>query len=378
MKRWIQNILSPNTDKPSITQLDWMAVRNSPTKIVNRRRLLIGEKTIHKGRVTISDLGLEIPVETLLQARKLYGDAHPLEGGFSPQLAAIVYDITSDPNAMTLYFPLLSLLSESARDDFQNRVKDLIADSHFDIHVHSDNRAKVKDHPSCIAYMVAGHITEIFFYRQDIVEQFFMSPRSFNLYMTQRDYIADGGMAGGCYDPRTGSIKLVASRLFEGFYSAQPGVAPFIHEFGHMLDHFDVSTKTMASPNGLLPGMARSDAHLFSPIAREAFLKGKRLELERYQQAREYPPDEKHIPIGHPYVFQNDGEFLAGYLEMFFRNPNYFRDQNPDLYIGFQELLQQDPREYRKQDFMFYVDQNKAAYLLQGDPIPPAGLKVLE
>jgi len=123
-------------------------------------------------------------------------------------------------------------------------------------------------------------------------------------------------------------------------------VAPFLHEFGHMLDVCDAGTGGMRRSEGLLPGLSPSDGAIYTPEARRLFLKGKRLELERYLRhhntltlARGEPP-----PIGHPYVFQNDTEFIAGYLEMFFRNPHAFAEQYPDLYEGFMALFRQDPR----------------------------------
>ncbi|MEP6984765.1 MAG: hypothetical protein ABI970_04155, partial [Chloroflexota bacterium] len=78
---------------------------------------------------------------------------------------------------------------------------------------------------------------------------------------------------------------------------------------------------------------------------------------------------------GHPYVFQNNSEFIAGYLEMFFRNPHYFATQNPSLYSSFQLLFKQDPRDYWQADFPFYVEQNRAFYK-SGQRPHASGLKV--
>jgi hypothetical protein len=136
-----------------------------------------------------------------------------------------------------------------------------------------------------------------------------------------------------------------------------------------MLDFFDAGSGAMGRSAGLLPGLSPSDGAIYTPAARRLFLKGKRLELQRYLRhhahpsiyqdsaARGEPP-----PIGHPYVFQNDTEFIAGYLEMFFRNPHAFAEQNPDLYEGFMELFRQDPRRAWAADFPFYVDQNRKFY----------------
>ena len=73
------------------------------------------------------------------------------------------------------------------------------------------------------------------------------------------------------------------------------------------------------------------------------------------------PPGDP-LPVGHPYVFQNDTEFCAGYFEMFFRNPHYLAALNPDLHAGYVALFVYDPRTCWPQDFPFYVEQNRAFY----------------
>src|SRR5262249_49914517 len=81
------------------------------------------------------------------------------------------------------------------------------------------------------------------------------------------------------------------------------------------------------------------------------------------------------MPIGSPRVFQCDHDFIAGYLEMFFRTPHYFAAQNSTLYEAFCILLHQDPREYLPYDFSQYVDHNRAAYAASVD-LPPVGITV--
>jgi Mlc titration factor MtfA (ptsG expression regulator) len=105
------------------------------------------------------------------------------------------------------------------------------------------------------------------------------------------------------------------------------------------------------------------DVHL------DLWRRGKQRELKRYELLRSgHAPDK--LPIGHPYVFQNDGEFIAGYLEMFFRNPHYFAAQNEDLYQSFSQCLRQDPRRYWREDFPYYVKQNRDYYAKQRPPRP--------
>ena len=128
----------------------------------------------------------------------------------------------------------------------------------------------------------------------------------------------------------------------------------------------------MGRSEGLLPGLSPRDGSLFNPRARTLFINGKRLELERYLARYQGSSNSSSmLPIGHPYVFQNDGEFIAGYFEMFFRNPNYFASQNSDLYTAFVELFGYDPRNAWKQDFPFYIDQNRTFYLSGQRPWKP-------
>jgi Mlc titration factor MtfA (ptsG expression regulator) len=190
------------------------------------------------------------------------------------------------------------------------------------------------------------------------------------LYFTQKDFIRDGGAAGGNFSLEKGGIQLVLSRLFEGYNGKTPGVAPFLHEFGHLLDHFDAAQGRLSNSHGTLPGMRPDEGTIYSPKARELFMKGKALEMERYAylQERDYS-DDTPLPIGHPYVFQNNTEFIAGYFEMFFRNPHYFAEQNPDLYDSFVLTFGQDPRKVWIEDFPFYIQQNQGFY--QGGQRPP-------
>ena len=81
------------------------------------------------------------------------------------------------------------------------------------------------------------------------------------------------------------------------------------------------------------------------------------------------------LPIGHPYVFQNDTEFCAGYFEMFFRNPHHLAAHNPDLHAAYAALFGYDPRRCWPQDFPFYIEQNQAFYR-SGQRPWPAGITV--
>ena len=340
------------------------------------KSIKIGEKSYSTGVIHLDNIG-SMEIATLAEALKNYGKLHPSSDGFAPQFAALVYDVTAKIQCMQSYFPVTA--SQPGRGSFFQAAEFILNHANFRLSIRGSSGTDLTNTaPPSIRMLVAGHIAEILFKRPELLEQFFKNPRFFNVYMTAKAYTDAGGVAGGCYDPSSQSIKLKASRLYEGFYGMIPGVAPFIHEFGHMLDSFDINSSDMRTSTGLLPGMHRSDFDLYSHEARELFLSGKRLELERYDKVRKNQSvPQNEFPIGSPYVFQNDGEFIAGYLEMFFRNPNYFHQLNPTLYRAFEITFNQDPRKYWTYDFDFYIQENRTIYLSPNSNIPGSGFKVL-
>ncbi len=298
-----------------------------------------------------------------------------------PQLAYHVFAVTRRPSYIESYFPIVKSLDKEARRQFHEIIRRVMLHRGFDLQLRNAQRNNVIEMLPSLAYLVAGHIAEIFFYRRDILERLFNAGVRIWLYADQAAFVADGGVAGGCYNPQLRCVQLVVSRLFEGFNQPTAGVAPFLHEFGHLLDYFDAAhLRGSAISSGWLPGLRISDdmspsdsAEIFTAEARSAFVKGKRIEMQRYDRLADGEKAVDLLPIGHPYVFQNNSEFIAGYLEMFFRNPHYFATQNPDLYDGFSLLLRQDPRQYWETDFPFYVEQNRAFYL-SGQRPQPSGL----
>jgi hypothetical protein len=328
------------------------AVDYQPTSV---EHLEIGSNYLDlESLLTFDDSIGTIPAGKLLSAVKRYESVTNLS--CYPQLAAHLFAITRKPRLMNHYFPITRALERQQEAEFHRFVVSIAQNPAFNLQIFSGSWENSTSHlPPEAGYLVAGHIAEIFFYRTDLLDQFLSKKRGFYLYTTPKAFREGGGVAGGCYNPQRDAIQLVLSRLYEGFYQPTPGVAPFIHEFGHMLDH--------ASGNrGLIPGMTD---------VIDSFRAGKALELERYERVRQGQTDA--LPIGHPYVFQNDGEFIAGYLEMFFRNPHTFAAQNPALYEAFSGCLKQDPRQYWQQDFPYYVEQNRS-YYRSGQKPPKAGI----
>jgi len=290
-------------------------------------------------------------------------------GQCCPQPAALKFDATSNIRLLDPYFPIIYILHQAEVESFYQLLRRIVENPNFDLQlIGAKRRNLTAEMPASARHLVAGHLAEVYFFRQELLARFLSTPRHIQLYATPEAFQQDGGAAGGCYNPARESIQLVLSRLFEGFNGAAPGVCPFLHELGHMLDHFDAGRGAMGRCEGLYPSLRLSDNRWLNPLARELFLKGKRIELDRYLM-RQAGDISQPIPIGHPYVFQNDGEFLAGYLEMFFRNPHYFAAQNSGLFMAYVELFGYDTRRAWAEDFPHYVNANRSFYA--SGQVPP-------
>jgi hypothetical protein len=294
------------------------------------------------------------------------------DGTCQPQAAALEFDARGDVCALHRYFPLTRFLRDEL-PGFEALLREIVEHPHFDVRLFGEQRADLTGRlPRSARYLLAGHTAETFFYRRDILARFFSAPRHFHLYTTARAYQHDGGHAGGQYHSEREAVQLVLARLFEGFNGPTPGVAPFLHEFGHMLDFFNPASGAMRrDSDGMLPGLRSTDGAIFTPRARELFIEGKRIELHRYRVRSNRLETRDPLPIGHPYVFQNDAEFCAGYFEMFFRNPHYFAQQNPDLFNAYVALFGYDARWGWETDFDFYINANREFYLSGQQPWPP-------
>jgi len=291
---------------------------------------------------------------------------------YQPQLAILVFAAARQVHALDTYFPLVRTLNATEQRDFYRLAGRIVRHPHFDARIIGISKEKWTENLPEIVFFLACHIAEIFFNRQDILERLLNAKFQIRLYTSQPAFMQESGVAGGNYNPERGFIQMMLSRLFEGYNGKSPGVAPFLHEFGHLLDHFDAAEGELGKSKGTLPGMRPEEGALYNAEAHNLFQKGKKLEWERYTKLSiDGYQDGDPFPIGHPYVFQNDTEFIAGYFEMFFRNPHYFAAQNPDLYESFRLTFQQDPRQAWAADFPFYIEQNQSYYRgLQRPPKP--------
>ncbi len=340
--------------------------------------LRIGSRLFHEGHIIslgppFGDLSVK---DISLAFRRYFAIS---QGKCRPQLPALIYEVTGHPEALSHYFPLRRVLGKEEKCQFDALVAKIRQDPNFDLQIiREDGPAGVSEIPTMIPALVAGHIGEVFFHRQDILRRFLHSPRHFLIFASERAFGAAGGVAGGCYHPGRESLMIGLPRLFEGFNGDMPGVSPFLHEFGHMLDYFDARTGRMSPvSNGYLPGMLPEDGALYTPNAFHLFRLGKAIEIERYKRCQRGKfPSSGRIPFAHPYLFTSNSEFVAGILELFLRCPNQFSQNNHILYRSLCALFNWDPRDAWPEDFDFYPRENRKAYL-NGVPLPASRLTEL-
>lgn len=360
----------------SLTPAEYDQVRGSPPQLA-AAGLMLGTLPLDARARLVCPGCPPVPVATLMRWVQRYSgladDANPA------QLPALLFDANGDPWPLAHYFPRAERLTDAARAAFYGQVAAVAVHPNLDLRLIGERRQNLTAHlPASARWLVAGQLVEVLGQRPDILAAFLARPRHVRLYATSAAFEQDGGVAGGDYDAERERIQLGLSRLFEGYHGALPGVAPLLHELGHMLDAFEPATGGMGWGRGLLPGLAPDDDALFDAEARRLFVRGKTLEARRYaaiQTGAVRPRADGELPIGHPYVFQNNGEFIAGYLELFFRTPHRFAALNPDLYAALATLLRQDPRGERSEDFAFYVRENQAVYR-SGSPVAPAGITI--
>lgn len=280
---------------------------------------------------------------------------------FRIPVAAVVFDVNHELEALGHFLPLISILVGAERTLFMERLNGLLRDPSIQIRLR--NEPSIVGIPLSARALIIGQIVMCFFYRYDVVTTLLSTKPSFDLFHTVADYERNGGVGGGCYDLRAHRIMLHMPRLYEGFFTPIPGVCPFLHEFGHMLDGTSMRHMQYGECRGELPGMTATQ--------RSAFAAAKAAEYACYlAHYHGRPPADGHHPLGHPYVFQTDGEFIAGYWEMFWRNPHTMATHCPALFANWCDYTQCDPRQALPQDYMGYVKGNRAFYRSGERPWP--------
>ncbi len=276
-------------------------------------------------------------------------------------LAALVFQVSKELTSLGHFFPLIRTLNDTQRSEFRTRLNALLQSPNIAITYTS--QTGVTATPLIMRVMVIGQILSCFWGRPEIIDALQGTKPHIALYSDRLAYERAGGVGGGCYLPLDHRIMLEANRLFEGFYTPIPNVSPFLHEFGHMLDGTHMRLNHLPHCHGRMPMMRNVDISLWQKAKNNEF----QCYLAWYHQR---PPSNGHMPLGHPYVFQNDGEFLAGHWEMFWRNPHAMNQQSPHLFEAFKSYVNQDPRVSLAHDYMGYVEGNRAFYQSGQQPWP--------
>ncbi|MFM2308672.1 MAG: Glucose-regulated metallo-peptidase [Chloroflexota bacterium] len=266
------------------------------------------------------------------------------------QTAMALYVHSKELTALQHYFPVIGWLDPTLRQRWASLYAHYLVTTPLTI-VYIGNRREPA--PLAIRAMVVGHLVSCFISTPHVLAALYETNPTFHICADARAYARIGGVGGGCYDERTHCIMLEVSRLFEGYWQPIPGVCPFLHELGHMLD----------GTHSRLSGGRRSigDPPLLNDGQRAAWRTGKQTEVHRYRAYQHAGKIVEHAPLGHPYVFQTDGEFLAGYWEMFWRNPHAFGAHSPQLYDALMSYVGHDPRMYTV-DYPGYVNGNRTFY----------------
>lgn len=279
-------------------------------------------------------------------------------------LAFAAFLATTELDTLGHFFPQIRVLTSAERTRWMDLFRILMRDA--SITVTWTHRLTQQPAAFGLRALVIGQIVSCFVQRPEIATALAQTRPTFALYCDQAHYERDGGVSGGCYVDQTHTVLLVGARLFEGYTEPTPGVSPLLHEFGHMLDGTHRRSTGLPYCVGRFP--------LLDTQQNTDWDAAKRHEVQRYRRYCQAPHGCDDPPLGHPYVFQTDGEFVAGYWEMFWRNPHAFAAHSPTLYAVLMQYVADDPRRYTT-DFMGYVRGNQAFYA-QKEPAWPSAIRL--
>lgn len=325
---------------------------------LHEHQMLLGRQTFPHDTI-IEGQNWHLSLSTL--ERHLRESTHIYGEPFHVPAAAVIFDLNHELDVLGHFLPLISQLSSDERAQFMLRLNTLLRDPRLQIRLPYATAATRM--PLSARALIAGQILMCFFYRNDVITTLLTTKPTFDLFLSVADYARGGGVGGGCYDLHAHRVLLHLPRLYEGFFDTIPGVCPLLHEMGHMLDG--------TSMRQMLYGECRGEFPSMTAAQHSAFARAKAAEYGCYMAHYHghAPADGRH-PLGHPYVFQTDGEFIAGYWEMFWRNPHTMATQCPDLFAALRDYTQSDPRKALPTDYMGYVNGNRAFYRSGERPWP--------
>lgn len=174
--------------------LNFVQHRNKQVSLYPLEIEVGGIRIAHSQTVELGQPYGSVQASALAQAAENY--ARLSAGTCRPQLAALVYSLTNQPRAMDWYFPITRILSPEDLQRFDAFRSEIAEHASFDVHLIAEDLRDVSAFmPDEVRALVAGHLAEVFFYRPDLLERFFASPRYFLLYTSPKAYEQDGGRA---------------------------------------------------------------------------------------------------------------------------------------------------------------------------------------
>lgn len=268
-----------------------------------------------------------------------------------PPLGVLLAEHTPALQILHHFVPLLAQLTGAPRQQFLALLNQVGNDKRLRVHLHHADTERAP--AQWLRLSVTLQLMSCFWARPDILAEILHHQPTFDFFATHAAYQRAGGVGGGCYVPERHAIMLVTDRLCEGYRTPTPSVSPLLHELGHLLDGTCMRQRGWSHPRGELPSMTAAQRH--------AWYRAKRQEVTTYQYWQAHP-EATHVPFGHPYVFQTDGEFLAGYWELFWRSPQLLHHHVPELYAVLQDYVQFEAQRNQPVDYTGYHEANQQCY----------------
>lgn len=293
----------------------------------------------------------EAPHPTATQLMPAWERLHAA-GIHNPPLSVVLIEHSPDLRFMATITPLITAIQGPARQAFLALLNQIGHDPRLQVHIYG--KATDVAPPTFLRLVVALQLASCFWLRPDIIATVLNTHPQVEWSVDRAHYAQSGGIGGGCYVPGRHTIMLESSRSCEGFRTPTPSVSPLLHEMGHLLDATAQRLHGWRTPRGELPGMTTTQ--------RTAWYHAKQHEVARYRRWCAQPDRVTDVPFGHPYVFQNDGEFVAGYWELFWRSPALMRTHAPLMYHVLCEYVQFDACRAQPVDYTGYFHDNQQTY----------------
>jgi len=125
---------------------------------------------------------------TLSATERVMVNAQLTRGECSPQIAALVFAATNNPRALDWYFPIIHILDPAEIASFYQRVEEITRRPEFDLQLIGEQRANLTvQMPGGVSQLVAGHLAEVFFIRENRRFYFFSFERPWEPHVTIPD-----------------------------------------------------------------------------------------------------------------------------------------------------------------------------------------------